>query len=103
MRQMNPTTGRALVSAFERSDKRVMHFCEVQGISYAVLKYWRNRIAEIDQQKKTAFVKVEVPPKERPIGNVEVAAMVILPNQARIAFQNSSDLTPQLIEAFARC
>ncbi len=105
MKPMNPKAGRALVTAFERSTKRVGVFCEERGVSYAVLKYWRNRIAELDDQQSHAFVQVESTPTTSTPGNQELpaAAVVILPNQTRIAFQQSSDVTPTLIEALSRC
>lgn len=108
MKPMNPKAGRALVTAFERSTKRVGAFCEERGVSYAVLKYWRNRIAELDDQQSHAFVQIEstaTTTSTSTLGNQELpaAAVVILPNQTRIAFQQSSDVTPSLIEALSRC
>lgn len=101
MTHMNPTAGRALIAAFERSSKRVMKFCEDQGVSYAVLKYWRNRIAELDEQQSSGFVQVET--KQSPDQESNAAAMAILPNGVRIAFQKSHDVTIGVIEALARC
>ena len=103
MKPMNPKAGRALVAAFERSSKRVGAFCEERGVSYAVLKYWRNRIAELDDQPSHAFVQIEATAEPRINQELPAAAVLILPNQTRIAFQKSSDVTPSLIEALSRC
>jgi len=100
MKQLNPTTGRALVDAFTQSDLSVKQFCVEQGVSYAVLKYWRSRIAELDAEQAGAFVQVETSGSVDPSS---AAAVVVLPNGVRLAFQQSVAVTPALIAALSQC
>lgn len=107
MKQMNPAAGRALVAAFELRTGRVMEFCETQGVSYATLKYWRTRIAELDAQDGEAdttqplssFVQVTA----SSVATSTAAVVVILPNQVRFIFQHSCDVHTALVEALAQC
>ncbi len=114
MKQMNPAAGRALVDAFECRTGRVMEFCETQGVSYAVLKYWRNRIAELDTlnaepstaPSERSFVQVTVPSATMQHAHAVVdtaAVVVILPNHVRFVFQHSRDVHSDIIEALAQC
>ncbi len=105
MNRMNPAAGRALVAAFERSSKRVGVFCEERGVSYAVLKYWRGRIAELDERTDNrAFVQVATLPDAGGTASEAYAAVVaILPNNVRLAFRQSGDVDAALIEALAQC
>ena len=109
MNRMNPTAGRALVTAYERSSKRVGAFCKERGVTYAVLKYWRGRLADLDAQTKEsdAFVQVAVSPQADTAIDTDLhnntAAIVVLPNNVRIAFHHSSDITVDVIKALATC
>ncbi len=105
MNRMNPAAGRTLVAAFERSSKRVGVFCEEHGVSYAVLKYWRGRIAELDACTNSGtFVQVAALPKAVGEASESNAAVVaILPNNVRIAFRHGSDVNTSVIEALAQC
>ena len=102
MKQLNATTGRALVDAFEQRSVSVKQFCEAQGISYAVLKYWRSRIAELDAQDVGSFVQIEAA-SPTPADVSRAAAVAILPNGVRIAFEQSGDVTATIVAALSRC
>ena len=110
MKRMDPAAGRTLVAAYQRSSKRMNAFCEERGVSYAVLKYWHNRLEEIDEKAKdqSTFVQIATPASapsrsHSEIPELNAAAIVVLPNNVRIAFRQSTDVTIDVIKALTQC
>jgi len=56
-----------VLTRYGKTKLSTKQFCEQQGISYAQLHYWRNKLEDAPEQPKEPFVPIVLPSKEAPI------------------------------------